>query len=260
MNNTNSRVLQIANIIGLLSVITFNALANILSFGGRNTGEVSQMYDNLFVPAAYAFSIWGLIYVLLLIFVVLQAKGLFARAEEAPEYVQRIGWWFFISCLANVGWLFAWHYLLLPLSVMLMLLLLGCLLTIYLRLGIGQATTLVPWPVRLAFSVYLGWITIATVANITALMVAFEWNGFGLSEVIWTITMLIIATLITLAVLWTRKDWAYAAVVVWAFTAILVRRQTEDYPGDDAIVTTVIVLLVVLVLGAVGRFLTGRNG
>lgn len=258
MKKISSKILQIANLLGFLLVITFNALANILPLGGRTTGEVSQLYSNLFVPAGYAFSIWGLIYILLLMFVILQARGLFVKGGEPPAYVSRIGWWFVVSCLANAGWLLAWHHLLIPLSLALMLLLLGALLVIYLRLNSGQQPA-APLLVRLPFSVYLGWITVATVANVAALLVSINWNGFGISEVTWTVIVLIVATLITLWVLWTQEDFAYTGVVIWAFVAILVRRQTEGGANDSTIITSIIILLALIVLTVLARFLVKSN-
>ena len=132
----NRYLLPALNTIGLLVMLALNALANALPINGMTTGAVSDKYDNLFVPAGLTFSIWGLIYLLLTAFVVYQ--WMVARSNSSPHsFVEKVGAWFFVSCLANAAWILAWHYELLPLSVLLMLVLLACLLAIYLRLGVG---------------------------------------------------------------------------------------------------------------------------
>ena len=249
-----NRPLQIANVLGLLFVLVMNTLAVTLPIAGRTTGEISDLYPNLFVPAGYAFSIWSVIYILLIIFVILQAKGLFSAAS-APEFVSRIGWWFFVSCLANAGWILAWHHLLVPLSVLLMLTILGSLLVVYQRLDINYYRSEVPIMVRIAFSVYLGWITVATVANVTALLVSVDWGGSGISEVNWTVTMLSVATAIGLFILWRRLDLPYIAVLIWAFTAIAIKRVGAGVPEESAIISTVYLTIGILLITALARFL-----
>lgn len=248
---TNSKTLQVFNILGLLLVLTLNYLANALPVGGRTTGEVAAIYTNLFVPAGYAFSIWGLIYLLLVVFVVLQARGLFHKSTPPPPYVEQIGWWFVLSCLANALWILAWHNLQVIIALLLMLVLLIALINIYLRLDISYPEKKPPLLVRLPFSIYLGWITVATVANVAALLVALNWNGFGISPAVWTVITLGVATLITLIVLWKRRDLPYLLVIIWAFTAILARRNAEGRPEGELIVFSIYLALGLLTAGAV---------
>lgn len=247
----NSKTLQIANIIGLIIVLTVNALASILPIGGLTTGEVSELYANLFVPAGYAFSIWAVIYSLLIVFAIPQAKGLFNSSQEAPAYVETIGWWFVISCIANATWIFTWHYLQIPLSVLWMLLILFALIQVYIRLNNGNTES--PSVVRIAFSVYLGWITVATVANVSAALVSVDWNGFGISEITWTIIALSTGTLIGLTMIWLRQDIAYIAVIIWAFIAIAVRRQAFAVPEEAIIITVIYIAIGLLILTLLGR-------
>lgn len=247
----NSKTLQIANIIGLIIVLTVNALASLLPIGGLTTGEVSELYTNLFVPAGYAFSIWAVIYSLLIVFTILQARGFFNSSQEAPAYVETIGWWFVISCIANSTWIFTWHYLLVPLSVVWMLLILLALIMVYTRLNDGSTES--PAIVRIAFSIYLGWITVATVANISAALVSVNWNGFGISEITWTIIALSTGTLIGLTMIWSRQDIAYIAVLIWAFIAIAVQRQALAVPEEAIIITVIYIALGLLILTLLGR-------
>ena len=174
--------LSILNLIGFLGTVIVNGLANALPLNNKTTGELSDQYPNLFVPAGLTFSIWGVIYVLLAIFVIYGLIVAIKKDTQKSSFIDNIGILFFISCLANIGWIFAWHYEILPLSLFLMLLLLGSLITIYLRLRIGKsdAIAIEKYFTHLPVSVYLGWITVATIANITALLVNMNWNTFGL--------------------------------------------------------------------------------
>ena len=254
MNTNKTTTLQIANILGFIFTITLNTLAVTLPVGGRTTGEISDLYPNLFVPAGYAFSIWSLIYTLLLVFIILQSRNLFSKSKEGPAYVQTIGWWFVLSCLANGCWILAWHYLWTGLSLLLMLGILVSLLFIYLSLRSAPESVAIPFFVKLPFSIYLGWISVATIANVTALLVSLEWNGFGISEISWTVTMLIVGGLLGALFLWLRRDIAYVLVIVWAFWAIAVKRQAIAVPEESIIISTVYGVLGVFLLLAILRF------
>ena len=252
------KTLQVLNILGFILVLVVNILAVTLPIGGNSTGEIADLYPNLFVPAGYAFSIWSLIYILLLVFIILQSKGLFS-SKEKPDFVEMIGWWFFISCLANSSWIIAWHYLLPGLSVFLMLLILFSLIRIYQLLGVNYSISEQPLMVRLTFSVYLGWISVATIANITAFLVSTGWTGGPLSEVIWTVIMLGVATVLGVIFLWKYKDLAYGAVLLWAFWAIRTKRIAIANPDEHLIPTMVLVYLSVLIVVALGRYLVFKK-
>jgi hypothetical protein len=244
--------LSVLNLLGFLGTVVVNALANILPINGVTTGELSDRYPNLFVPAGLTFAIWGLIYVLLGIFVVYQLIPSVRRAAQKVDFVRRIGPLFFISCLANIGWIFAWQYQILPLSMVMMLILLGCLLAIYLRLNIGKsdAARAEKYSVHLPFSVYLGWITIATIANVTALLVDTNWGRWGFSEQFWAVAVIIVGIAIALSILFTRKDVYYCLVVDWALLGILIKRlSVTTVPAQSVVVVTIVGL--VLITGGV---------
>ncbi|MFZ5816157.1 MAG: hypothetical protein ACOY93_12795 [Bacillota bacterium] len=221
-------VLQVANLLAFVGTVVVNALANALPINGRNTGEISDLYPNLFVPWGATFSIWGVIYLLLLCFALYQARPTRGSVDVPPA--EKVGWWFVVSCVANVGWILAWHYEMVALSLVIMLVILASLLTIYFRLGVGTKAVAKAekYFVHVPFSVYLGWITVATIANVTALLVKLQWNRLGLSEVFWTVAVILIATGISLAMLWRHSDFSFAAVVVWAFLGIIMKRVTTD--------------------------------
>jgi hypothetical protein len=249
MNKIRLLFISILNVLGFLGVVIVNALAVTLPINNKTTGELSDQYPNLFVPAGLTFSIWGVIYILLAIFVIYGLVVAIRKDSEKASFIENIGILFFISCLANIGWIFAWHYGILPLSLVLMVILLGSLITIYLRLRIGKsdATRKEKYMVHLPFSVYLGWITIATIANITALLVYLNWNAFGLGEPFWAVAVIIVGIGITLSVLLTRNDIFYCLVVDWALLGILLKRLADSTPVQSVIVVTIVGMALVTV-------------
>jgi hypothetical protein len=262
MMNKSRRVLflSILNLLGFLGTVVVNALANILPINGLTTGELSDRYPNLFVPAGLTFAIWGLIYVLLGIFVVYQLIPSVRREAQKLDFVQRVGPLFFISCLANIGWIFAWQYQILPLSMVMMLILLGCLLAIYLRLNIGKSdsTRAERYSAHLPFSVYLGWITIATIANVTALLVDINWNTWDLGQQFWAVAVIIVGIAIALSVLFTRKDIFYCLVVDWALLGILLKRLSDTTMPDQSVVIVTIVGLALVTGGIIAQLIRRR--
>lgn len=223
-----NKTLAFLNILGFILVVTVNALANTLPINGYTTGALSDLYPNLFVPAGITFSIWGIIYLFLGAFTIYQSKIFISKA--APKSLRLVGLWFFINCLANAGWILAWHHKMVWLSVGIMLLLLASLIIIYQNLGIGFRTvsTIEKWCVHAPFSIYLGWISIATVANITALLVHINWNGFGLPPNFWAAALIFVATFLALIMLYRKGDWLYNLVVLWAFAGIFIKRYYQD--------------------------------
>jgi len=245
-------ILPILNITGLVGVLVVNGLANALPINNKTTGELSDQYPNLFVPAGLTFSIWGLIYILLAIFVVYSTISAL-KVDTKRSFINNIGILFFLTCLANIGWIFAWHYEILPLSMILIISLLTCLIAIYLRLSIGRsdAANKEKYLVHLPFSVYLGWITIATIANATALLVDANWNTFGLGEQFWAVSVIIVGIAIALTVLFQRRDMFFALVVDWALIGILIKRLSVNQIPYYSVIVTTIAGLVIISLGII---------
>lgn len=249
-------------VVTYLAMITMNVLANALPLNGRDTGEVSDAYPSLFTPAGITFSIWSVIYLLLGLHVLYQL-GLFR--EDAPDVgrtplLNRVGVLFSISSLANTAWVFAWHYDVIPLSVVLILVILVCLILIADTLRVAHLTTREKWFVAIPFSVYFGWTTVATVANITVLLVSLNWDGFGISASVWATIIVVVAMLIGTATMLRNRDIAYGLVLIWAFSGILLRQVSADgldsrYP---AIIAAVIASLVIF-LGAEAFLLRQRR-
>ena len=211
-------VRQIAVVFSTVLTLTVNGLANGLPLNGLNTGEISDRFQSYFVPAGYVFSIWGLIYIGLLAFTIYQALP---SQRENPGLV-RVGWAVVIANLANAIWIFFWHYLLFPLSLLAMITLLTTLLFVYLGLGIGKSTfsTAERWLVQLPFSIYLGWITVATIANVSDVLDYIRWSQFGISDETWMVIILVVVAAIAWAMSLSRRDAAYLGVLLWALAGI----------------------------------------
>jgi hypothetical protein len=245
---------QWVNVLAVVATIALNGLANTLPLNGLTTGEISDRFQVYFVPAGYVFSIWGLIYLALTAFAVFQALP----AQRENPRLTRIGYLFAASCVANIAWLFLWHYEQFPLTLLAMLALLGLLIAIYLRLGIGQeaVATAEKWLVHIPFSIYLGWVTVATIANVTSLLDYLNWSGWGISEQAWAIIMLAAGTAIAAAVSLTRGDAAYMLVIVWAFAGIAVKHAATPVVATAAWVATAAAVLAL----AAGVFAARRRG
>jgi hypothetical protein len=205
-------------------VIAVNALANILPINGYNTGQVSAFYPNAFVPAGFTFSIWGVIYLLLLSYTI-GYTYYSLKQEQYPKafaFIERINIYFLLTCVFNMTWILAWHYLQIELSLVIMLLFLITLIQLFLKSKsmAGDLNLTQKFILQTPFIVYLGWISVATIANSTALLVAYQWNGFGMLPVYWSAAMILIAVL--LAVLMLKKFQAipFALVVAWALWGI----------------------------------------
>jgi hypothetical protein len=234
-------VRQIVVVLSTIAVIVVNALASALPINGQTTGEISDRFDVLFVPAGYVFAIWGLIYLALIAYTIYQVLP---SQRENPR-LRRTGYLYALSCVANIAWLLLWHYEYFVLTVVAMVVLLLLLIAIYLRLGKGRSrvSAAESWLVRVPFSIYLGWITVATVANVTSALDYVNWDGFGLSPEIWAAIMLVVGAVITTAMSLTRGDIAYVLVIVWAYIGVAYKQS------DTALVAVLAGFLAGWVLG-----------
>ena len=213
---------QTANLVTVIIALTVNILASALPLNGQNTGEISDRFQVYFVPAGYVFAIWFVIFVGWVAFAIYQ----FQPAQKESPRLRRLGYIFAVSNLFNAAWLFAWHYNFFGLSVLIMLVLLGLLIVSYLRLDVNRVAVsrAERWSVDISFSIYLGWITVATVANITSWLYFVEWNGFGISAPIWAVIMIVVASVLGILMTITRRDSAYLLVLAWSFVGIAVKQ------------------------------------
>jgi hypothetical protein len=235
-----SMTLKLVNVMMFVVMIIMNYLANAIPIGGKTTGELSNQYPNLFVPAGITFSIWGVIYLLLLLFVLLQFRDSFRPVVLA------IGWAFAISCLLNAAWIVAWHYEQLPLSLIIML---GLLVSL---IWIGwKIEDLGPGISKMAFGIYLGWISIATIANVTALLVNYNWGGWGLNAQWWTVILIVVGLAATVFALIRLQNPFVGLAVIWAFTGIIIARTSDN----SVIVTAAFVAIGVMVVFTMWQFI-----
>lgn len=234
-------VRQWVNVIAVLATIVINILANVLPLNGQNTGAISDRFSVFFVPAGYVFSIWGLIYIGLLLFAIYQALP----SQRDNPRLAKIGYWLAFSSLANIAWLFLWHYLQFPLTIFAMLALLVSLLVIYARLGIGRAVVppLERWMVHVPFSIYLGWISVATIANAAQLLDYLRWSAWGIAPEIWAVILLAVATLLSSAMSFRRGDMAYSLVIAWAFIGIALKQAATPLVSIAAWAATGVVIV-----------------
>ncbi len=250
-------VLQALNIITLVLTIVINYAATLIPLGLGDTGYISSLYPNLFVPAGITFSIWGVIYLFLGIFVVYQIRDVFKQEKVEMAFLDKISYLFILSNIANSIWILFWHYGLIYLSIFAMLGILLSLVGIYLRLEIGKTkvSTREKWFVHVPFSIYLGWITVATIANVTAVLVSAGVEYGGILAEILTITVISVAVLITLAILYIRKDYTYSLVVLWAVLGIFLQQSVSNL----TIATTAIIALVIIAAGILFTIIRARK-
>ena len=246
------KTLQISNGIALVSTIIINYLSNTGKINNTTIGAVAKELNSLFTPAGYAFSIWGFIYLLLLGFIIYQGRSLFVKVRK-NDFILKTGWWFVISCVANSAWVFAWLYGYTGLSCVFIFLLLVSLLKIVINnameLWDAPISTILFlwWP----FTFYSGWVTVASIANVSSYLVKTDWDSFGISPVIWTISMIGIATLINIMVTWKRNMREFALVGAWALIAIAVANKSEQ---ETIYITAVVAAILLLVSSGIHGF------
>ncbi len=243
---------QVMVILSILITLVVNTLANALPLNGLNTGQISDRFQVYFVPAGYVFSIWGLIYIGLIAYGVYQALP----AQRKNPRLRAAGWWIVLGGLANSAWIFLWHYEQFPLTLIAMLTLLISLIVTYLKLGTGRnkVSKSETWCVQIPFSVYLGWISVATIANVTSVLDYIKWDRLGLPPEAWVWIMLAAVLAITLAMIFTRRDIAYTLVILWALAGIAVKNAAVQ-----AVATPVWVTFGVILIGLALKFLKRRR-
>jgi hypothetical protein len=251
VNQIGIKTLQILNWIFFIVMVGVNYLANALPINGKNTGQLSDQYPNLFVPAGITFAIWGVIYLLLLLFCVVQSKGFFSKTTNVStaQLANTIGLRFIITCILNAAWIFTWHYEHLFFSIIIMVSFLIQLIDINLRINkkhLADGETIVsPSIAKSAFGIYLGWICIATIANSTAVLVFFGWNGFGQSEVFWTCLMVLIGAFVASWTLLKLQNGFIGIVVIWAFLGIIIKRiEATEYQRFIVWITVFAIIIV----------------
>lgn len=215
---------QLLNLLAILAAFGINILANIAPFNGQTIGEISNTVfrEVLITPANYAFAIWGLIYLGLISLGVYQVLP----RQRQNANLRRIGYLLVLASLAQIFWVFFFQYQLFTLSLLAMLVILLPLIVIYLRLEIGlrRVSRGDKWLIQIPLSIYLAWISVATIVNIATTLYAWRWNGWGINPEVWGAIALVAGAAIGAIVSIQRADLAFVLVIVWALVAIAVRQ------------------------------------
>lgn len=256
----NTKALKWINTVALAVTLAANALANLIPLGIGTTGAVSEKYENLFTPAPYTFGVWGVIYVFMVLYV-LYGWGVFDNGRRSAEVLHRIGLWFALTCVFNTAWVFAWHYDVIGLSVILIAALLVTLIIIT-RLTLNDgAEGIEKFSVNYGFSIYYGWIVAALISNISVYLVKLGWNGFGLSESFWTCVVLAVGAVIGTLIALSDGTYLPTLTVIWAYVGIIVKHAGEKGYGGQylAVIITAVFSIAVMSIGLFAAFMTNRE-
>lgn len=207
--------------LAFIAIIAVNAAASIIPINGQTTGEISNRLTVLITPAGYAFSIWSIIYIALAIWII-SFWIRYVKDKQVPSGL--IALFFVLSAAFNIGWLLLWHYEIFIWSIVGMIGYLLSLIGLYLQYGNSEQKL----TERLPVSLNLGWISVATIVNIGYVLTYYNWSGWGLSDELWTVIMLTVATALALHIRFHHFDIPYALVFVWAFIAIAVKNGTGE--------------------------------
>jgi len=252
MPSGNRLLLNALNIVVFAVTVAVNSLAGATTLlNGRTSGQVSDTYPTLITPAGFTFSIWSIIYILLGVFVIYQALP----GNRNKPFLDKISFLFILAGLLNVSWLFLWHYGFITYSVILMFALLASLIAIYLRLQIGKTEVSFKERicVHLPFSVYMGWITVASIANVSVALTFTGWDAGGIDPTMWAALVIAVALLITLITIGTRKDAAYSLVIVWALFGIMTKQSSNQTVFWATGVSIVVILIALAVMTVASR-------
>lgn len=237
-----SKALAVATLVAIVGTLLVNTLSNFFPPGGQNVGEIANtiLSGVLITPANYAFAIWGIIYLGLIAYGIYQ----FETDRRREPRIQRADKLLIVACVAQIIWIFLFTLQQFTLSILAMLGILLPLIGIYLTLNIGRdrVSRLGRWVAHIPFSIYLGWISVATIVNIASALYVAGWNGWGLSAVTWTAIMIGVATLLGAIVIWRRGDVAFSLVFVWAFVAIAIANGNIPAIWITAVVGSVLLL------------------
>lgn len=248
----NRSLLAVLSAITLIATVAINSVANIIPFNGVTTGEISDSFPIAFVPAGYVFSIWSVIYIGLALYTVFEWKQ--ARSLN-PKTSVRVPQLFILSNILNAGWIYCWHYGYYTITLLLMVGMLLSLIAIYKEIRKKDIFESFQTIAQLAipFSIYLGWISVATIANVSVLLIRSNWDGFGIADGYWAAIMVVVATILGMLMIIREKDSVYPLVLIWSFIGIYIKHSSNsDVSADIATLqwTTVVtsILLVVSIL------------
>jgi hypothetical protein len=235
-------------------MIVVNVLANSLPINGIDTGAISDSYPNLFAPAGLTFAIWGVIYLLLGMFSFYQLGIINKNSQVSDELLNKVGMLFSLSSVVNSIWIFTWHYKIIPLSMLFMIALLVLLIKIVNAIREEDLSRVDKLFVKVPFSIYFGWITVATIANATILLVSLNWNGFGIAQPVWAAIIIAVGAVIGILTLLKNRDYFYGLVIIWAYYGIIIKHTTTFESMYPSVILTAIICIVVVIAADIYAF------
>ena len=252
--------LALLNTASVILVLVVNYYSQAFGINGNTVGSLSNRYENLFTPASYAFSIWGIIFLMMLVYAVRQLWLAFGRSKNI-EGILKTGYLFAIGNALNASWVVVWLYEWTAVSVMVMVGLLLCLIQILMKVvntssnPTWKQRIMEQWPV----TIYAGWITVATVANMSAFLAKLNWTGGPFSELQWTLLMISIAIVVNVLVIWKWRISSFALVGAWALYAISVRHESNYVDISQLAFSGAVILLVGAVLQSILSMINRRT-
>lgn len=246
----NVKIWHTFNILLLICMLVVNYLANSLPIGGLSTKELSDMHPTLFTPAGFTFAIWGLIYLMLIVFTTYLAWGLYKEDKESEKIIAQVGPWFIISCVVNMAWIMLWHLQFIGWSLLVMLVLWLVLFKLYTIVDKDwiEDSAETTFAVCIPISIYLAWISVALIANSAIFLNYIGWDGFGISPIIWAMIMLGIVGLLGMFVLYKEADTPFVMVLCWALWGIF---SKPDLPIGSPVARVCVIVFFALLAGMV---------
>ncbi len=245
---------KILVVLTYILMIVVNVLANSLPINGIDTGAISDSYPNLFAPAGLTFAIWGVIYLLLGMFSFYQLGIINKNSQVSDELLNKVGMLFSLSSVVNSIWIFTWHYKIIPLSMLFMIALLVLLIKIVNAIREEDLSRVDKLFVKVPFSIYFGWITVATIANATILLVSLNWNGFGIAQPVWAAIIIAVGAVIGILTLLKNRDYFYGLVIIWAYYGIIIKHTTTFESMYPSVILTAIICIVVVIAADIYAF------
>lgn len=232
-------MLSIVTLVAILATLIVNGLSNFFPPQGLNVGEIANtiLQGVQITPANYAFAIWGVIYIALIAYGIYQLRP----SQRQDPIIRRANLLLILACLAQIAWIYLFTLRLFTVSVLAMLVILLSLIGAYLQFGIGktQVSRDRRWMAHIPFSIYLSWISVATIVNIASALYTADWNRWGINDTGWTVIMLLVGAILGAIVALKRSDAAFTLVFVWAYLAIAVRQWNVSAISITAIVSAV---------------------
>lgn len=247
---------QVTNTAAFVVMIIVNLLANLIPIGGNTTAEVSEKYSNLFTPAPITFAVWGVIYIMLAVFIIYQMNP-GNRSDHAEEITKNIGIWFLVSCILNIAWIFTWHFRLTGISTLLIVSMLYSLIIIMKRINKSHYSLVGKVFVKAGFEIYLGWILAASIANICVFAVKAGMSAFGTLASICTVLLLVTGAILGSYISVHYNSILSAVAVSWAYIGIIIRHLSPSgFKGSYPAVYITAICSVIFIICAVTTSLT----